>query len=195
MTRRSDHSREEIKALAIKYAYELIEEKGEAGFKARNIAKRMGYTVGTIYYVFGSMGSLRFHVCAHILDYFHEITLKGLSRRRNKLDYHVSRYIKFSEEYFNLWTFLHSVNNLTKGEAPKFYEEKIHRFFNLLTEALIPYSKSKKMALKAARTIVPSLHGMCLYSQRRNLIDKNPSNLEAMAIHMVKTYLKGLNHS
>ncbi len=59
MARRSDHSKEEIKALAIKHAYKLIEENGEAGFKARDIAKRMGYTVGTIYYVFGNMENLR----------------------------------------------------------------------------------------------------------------------------------------
>ncbi len=128
MARRSDHSREEIKVLAIKHAHKLIEEKGEAGFNARNIAKRMGYTVGTLYYVFGNMESLRFHVCGHILDQFHEITIKNLPKRNNKLNYHISRYIQFSKEYFNHWTFLHSINNLTKDEAPKFYEEKMHRF-------------------------------------------------------------------
>ncbi len=195
MARRSDHSREEIKALAIKHAFALIEEKGEAGFNARNIAKRMGYTVGTIYYVFGNMENLRFHVCGHILDYFREITIKKLPNAKNKLNYHISRYIQFSREHFNLWSFLHSLNNLTKGDAPEFYEEKIHRFFKLLTDALIPYTKTKKTALKAARTIVPSLHGMCIYSQRRNLIEQNTSDLEVMAKHMVKTYLKGLNHS
>ncbi len=85
MARRSDHSKEEIKALAIKHAYELVEEKGEAGFKARDIAKRMGYTVGTLYYVFEDMENLRFHVCSNIVDHLYNTALRELPKKKNAL--------------------------------------------------------------------------------------------------------------
>ena len=195
MARRSDHSKEEIKALAIKHAYELVEEKGEKGFKARDIAKRMGYTVGTIYYVFDNMENLRFHVYGAILDLFLKEIEKGIRNKRNKLNFHIKKYIQFSREYENLWLFLYSLDDLTQSDVPECYSEKIHIFFGLMVEALLPHIKNKKHAPKAAQTILTSVHGMCVLSIRGNRIQGESFDLEAMAKHMIFTYLNGLNNS
>lgn len=58
MGRRSDHSREELYALILQAGEALMAETGLAGFSAREVAKRVGYTIGTIHNVFGNVDGL-----------------------------------------------------------------------------------------------------------------------------------------
>src|SRR6188768_1462375 len=58
MGRRSDHSRAELEALILAEGHALMAEAGYARFSAREVAKRAGYSIGTIYNVFGSHNRL-----------------------------------------------------------------------------------------------------------------------------------------
>ena len=55
MGRRSDHTRDELRALLLAEGHELLAEQGLKKFSGREVAKRAGYSVGTIYNVFGSL--------------------------------------------------------------------------------------------------------------------------------------------
>lgn len=55
MGRRSDHTPEELRNLLIDCGHELMAERGFAKFSAREAARRAGYSVGTIYNVFGGL--------------------------------------------------------------------------------------------------------------------------------------------
>ena len=57
MGRRSDHTPEELRDLLIDCGHELMAERGFAKFSAREAARRAGYSVGTIYNVFGGLDS------------------------------------------------------------------------------------------------------------------------------------------
>ena len=58
MGRRSDHSRAELKDLILATGSALIAETGLAGFSAREVARRIGYAIGTIHNVFGTADRL-----------------------------------------------------------------------------------------------------------------------------------------
>ena len=58
MARRSDHTREELTKLILSATRDSIREEGATAISSRKIAKRVGYTVGTIFQVFGSMDRL-----------------------------------------------------------------------------------------------------------------------------------------
>ncbi|MDJ0277936.1 TetR/AcrR family transcriptional regulator [Sphingomonas sp. 2R-10] len=58
MGRRSDHSRAELHALILNAGAGLMAETGLSGFSAREVAKRVGYTIGTIHNVFGNVDGL-----------------------------------------------------------------------------------------------------------------------------------------
>src|SRR5207253_2291494 len=49
MARRSDHTRAELEALILDEGHRLMAETGYARFSAREVAKRVGYSIGTIY--------------------------------------------------------------------------------------------------------------------------------------------------
>jgi len=194
LARRSDHSKEEIKALAINHAYKLIEEKGEDGFKARDIAKRMGYTVGTIYYVFDNMENLRLHVCAKILDSLHSKAIKDLPKKKNKINFHITNFIEYSQKHSKLWLFLYS-NSSNRNETPLWFLEKLDGLFLLYAEAFYPHTKNKKEALKAAHVILASMYGMCILAINSRPDRINSAEPISMAKHLAKTYLKGLHNS
>jgi AcrR family transcriptional regulator len=58
MGRRFDHSRDELRSLILKAGEALMAETGLSGFSAREVAKRVGYTIGTIHNVFGNVDGL-----------------------------------------------------------------------------------------------------------------------------------------
>lgn len=58
MARRSDHSRPELESLIVAAGIAHLAEVGFARFSAREVAKRVGYSIGTIYNVWGSYDRL-----------------------------------------------------------------------------------------------------------------------------------------
>jgi len=76
MARRKDHTREELKALILQSAWQIVEEQGLPQLTARNIGKAIGYVPGTIYNVFPSMEILQLHL--------NGITLQRLSDHLEK---------------------------------------------------------------------------------------------------------------
>ena len=68
MGRRNDHTRKELKEMAIKAGVELIEEGGFQNFSIRKVAARIGYSAGTLYNVFENSDDLVFHINSVTLD-------------------------------------------------------------------------------------------------------------------------------
>ncbi|MEP3052027.1 MAG: TetR/AcrR family transcriptional regulator [Erythrobacter sp.] len=58
MGRRSDHTRAELRELLLQTGHQLMAQVGYARFSGREVAKRAGYSVGTIYNVFESLDGL-----------------------------------------------------------------------------------------------------------------------------------------
>ena len=65
MGRRSDHTPAELSALLIARGHALMAERGFARFSAREAARRAGYSVGTIYNVFGSLDGYLIAINSH----------------------------------------------------------------------------------------------------------------------------------
>ena len=58
MGRRSDHTRAELEELILSAGHTLVAEAGLGGFSAREVARRIGYSIGTIHNVFRSSDRL-----------------------------------------------------------------------------------------------------------------------------------------
>lgn len=192
MARRSDHNNEELKELAISKALKLIAEKGEDGFKARAIAKEMGYTVGTLYYMFGDLGQFRLHVCGRILDmHFEEIT-REIKRRKNRLDYHIIKYLQLAQDRPNFSKFLYTEKVGTRKDKPQWYLEKYQKHFSLFIDTFKEGIQDKKLALKAGNTIWAHVHGVCILLLTDKLPMLGVKSPESMIRHLVENYLSGL---
>ena len=68
MGRRSIHTPDELRELIIAATTEIVEQDGLEGLSAREIAKRVGYSPGTLYNVFENLDDLLFIIEARLLD-------------------------------------------------------------------------------------------------------------------------------
>jgi AcrR family transcriptional regulator len=72
MARRGDHSREEIRDMALDAAEAIVIAEGYSGLSARKVASAIGYTVGTLYLVFKNLNDLVLRVNGRTLDQLYE---------------------------------------------------------------------------------------------------------------------------
>ena len=107
MGRRSDHTARELRELLVAEGHALMSEGGFARFSARAAARNAGYSVGTIYNVFGSLdgfliaiNSRTFLGWAAALD----SALEGVSHEGTaRLEALVQAYFEFAMSHSHAW--------------------------------------------------------------------------------------------
>jgi len=73
MGRRSDHSRDELRAMALEAAGDIVKEEGIQKLSARAVASRIGYSAGTLYLIFHNLDDL--------ISALNALTVAGLRAR------------------------------------------------------------------------------------------------------------------
>jgi AcrR family transcriptional regulator len=188
MARRSDHTREELTELAIQAAVELIEEHGFAQFSARQVAAKIGYTVGTIYNVFGSYDSLLHHVNARTLDQWYDFLQTRLKRGKGEPLRVLARgYVEYARTHYNRWLALFEHHRDKKTPVPEWYRARIKRFFAML-EDTIPSAAGRK-AKRDAQVLWAGIHGISILSLTGRLELIGAESTDALVNALIDNYL------
>jgi len=193
MGRRSDHTREELQYLAVKAAIELLDSEGAEGFSARKVAAKIGYTVGTLYNVFGSYDNMLLQVHARTLDEWFAFLDSRLKRRGKADPLHVlaKGYVDFARAHQNRW-FAMFEHVWKDGVVPEWYNEKATRPL-VATEAIIlpRVGNDRRKARRAAHVLWAGIHGLCVLSLSRKLDLVESETLETLTHALIDNYLKG----
>ena len=191
MARRSDHSREELKELAICKAIEIIDKNGFSGFSARGIAKAMGYTVGTLYHVFGDIDQYILHINGRILDEWHQELSTGLKRtKKDPLLYLAQSYVDFARKNYNRWTTLFEFRMSNPTPLPDWYKEKMTRLFALVESAILPHSdNNRRQSRLDAKVLWAGIHGICVLSLSGKLDIVGAEKTEVLVNSLLKKYV------
>ena len=188
MARRSDHTREELTELAIQAAVELIEEHGFAQFSARQVAAKIGYTVGTIYNVFGSHDALLHHVNARTLDQWYDFLQTRLKRGKGEPLRVLARgYVEYARTHYNRWLALFEHHRGKSTPVPEWYQERIKRFFAML-EDTIPSAAGRK-AKRDAQVLWAGIHGISILSLTGRLELIGAESTDALVNALIDNYL------
>ena len=109
MARRNDHTREELRAMAVAAGQEIIANEGFSSFSARKVAASIGYTVGTLHNVFGGRDQLVMHINAATLDQMQDFvarrydsSLQGSAGLKLMADC----YLSFAKTHYECWSAL-----------------------------------------------------------------------------------------
>src|SRR5215469_91551 len=140
MGRRSDHTKEELKELAISSGIKLVEKEGVSGFGARKVASEMGYTVGTLYHIFGSLDDFVLCINGRTLDEWYE-AISHVPARPDKGDGITAlakAYIQFVRKNYGRWSLLFGYSLARDKELPQWYQEKVEKLFSVAEQALLP---------------------------------------------------------
>ncbi len=199
MARRSDHSREEIRDMALAAAERIFVEEGLEGLSARKIAGRIGYTVGTLYLVFENLDELILHVNARTLDNLYsalrEASTESIASPEARVLALARAYIGFASRYPRQWSALYE-HRLPEGvELPEWYREKVAHSFALVEETIRPLVKGPKNVGPVARALWAGVHGICLLGLTDKLDIVGESSVPVLVETLVANFLKGLASS
>lgn len=198
MARRADHTREQLTEMAITAGVKLIEKEGFSHFSARSVATSIGYTIGTIYHVFGNYDLFILHINARTLDEWYDVMHKAIDadKGKNPIRALARAYIDFSQSHYQQWLALFEFHMSAGSEVPQWYLDKMARFFVLAEKPLMPLvANNRRKAKRAARILWAGIHGICMLSLSGKLDLVEADSAEILAMSFVETYIAGLKQA
>ena len=181
--------------MAILTGNQMIAQDGFAAFSARKLARRIGYTVGTIYNVFGTHECLIASINGHTLDELAQCVRQRLAAGVEGLDQLqvlATAYLDFACTHHQRWSALFEAPRGSKADVPDWYRAKREALFDLLEAPLSRMLSNPDAAKLAASTLWASIHGICILGTSGRLAVSSPSALQEMMDNLIVNYLKGL---
>ena len=196
MARRSDHSREEIRGMALMAAERIVVEQGYEGLSARKVAAAIGYTVGTLYLVFENLDDLILHINARTLDRLHARMTELQANSGDASDYLLQLgevYIRFADDDPHRWAMVFEHRFSDDRVVPAWYQEKIARMFAMVEEGLEPLANDRPQQeiTQAARALWGGVHGICILALTENLGIVGVESVQDLTQSLISNYLKG----
>lgn len=199
MGRRSAHTADQLRELILEASTELIEESGLAGLSAREVARRIEYSPGTLYNVFENLDDLVLTIEGRLLDRL-AAALSDLSDsadpRENVVQLALA-YLKFTHDNPKLWNLLFE-HHLPPGRSvPSWYQQKLDGLLAKVEDALAPLMRNEdRQALqRSARVLWSGVHGITSLSTADKLSNISADQAAPMVEDLVRTYLAGLKTS
>lgn len=166
MGRRSDHSRTELEAMIVAEGHRLMAETGFAAFSARAVARRVGYSIGTIYNVFGSLDHLLIAINSRTFelwtDYLQQRIDQGGGDRIRTL---VEAYFDFAREHPKLWMAIYDHRLPPAMAMPERDMDKRRALTRIVFDEIarqLP-ARSDGEVEHLSRSLIATVHGHCTY--------------------------------
>jgi len=196
MGRRNEHSREQIKQMAIEAGKKIIVEEGFSKLGARKIARAIGYTVGTLYNVFDNYLDIVLNINIGTLDDIKNHLEKSLVPGQEGVKAITTiglTYVEYARENTNLWSALYDFQHPENTDMPEWYVEKVNSVFSLPVKALIPlFQGDMERAKNEARIIWGGVHGICLLGLTHRLSHDSEEILKTKVRSLIENYMRGL---
>lgn len=166
MGRRSDHSRAQLEAMIVAEGHRLLAETGFAAFSAREVARRVGYSIGTIYNVFSSLDQLLIAINGLTFELWTEYLRRRVDQGGgDRIRALVQAYFDFAREHPKLWMAIYD-HRLPTGMAmaPEDMEKRralTQIVFDEIARQLPTRSEGDVEHL--ARSLIATVHGHCTF--------------------------------
>ena len=153
MGRRSTHTPQQLRELILDAAQDIIQVQGLAGLSAREIARRIEYSPGTIYNMFENLDDVVLHVEARVLDALDK-RLSALLQEGSaagKVGRLAQGYLAFTHENPRLWNLLFEHHMPKDTALPPWYQQKLEGLMARVEEALAPLFPPGREATTGSR--------------------------------------------
>jgi AcrR family transcriptional regulator len=167
MGRRSDHSRDEIREMAIAAAAEHVELEGFQSLTARKVASKIGYTVGTLYHVFRNFDDLLIHLNAKTIDEMAALIQQQTRRKRNpevRIRAMAEFYVQFATDHPDRWRLVFEHQAPRGLPTPVQMKERRDVMFEMVADNLTEISprRSTQEIDHTATALWSGIHGICI---------------------------------
>ncbi len=197
MGRRSDHTRAELEALFVDEARRQLCACGLVRFSARDTAKRVGYSIGTLYNVFGSLDGLLLAVNARTLSLWSAHLRARLAAAgedgagEDRIAALVGGYFEFAFGEPLAWAALYEHRMADGAAPPDAYQALAAELLGIVAvEIARELPDADPAALAAlARSLVAVVHGHCAFSLQRTFSFLGEADPRAAALARVREAL------
>ena len=168
MGRRSDHSREELRDLFLEAGRAHLAKVGFARFSGREVAKQVGYSIGTLYNVFGSLDGLLIAINSRTFDLWADHLRSSLENSGDdRIRALVEGYFSFAEAHPNLWMAIYD-HRLPEGmtlddDAETRRTALVDIVEAEIVRALGPAAQDADVE-RLTRSLVATVHGHCNFA-------------------------------
>jgi AcrR family transcriptional regulator len=196
MGRRNEHTREELREIALQAAEDLVAAQGLAGLSTRKVVARIGYTVGSLYMVFRNLDELIVQMNERTLDALYELLAASVADRQPPaaaIRALARAYISFALTQTHRWLAIYQ-HRLPEGESiPESFTEKVARMFELVQRqlALLSPRRSPDDIALAARALWSGIHGVCILGFDQKLEVAGGRSIPDVAGSLLDHYLAG----
>lgn len=196
MGRRSSHTPEELRELIIVAATEVIEGAGLAGLSAREIARRIGYSAGTLYNVFADIDDLVLTIEQRLLEklalQLNEVP-KAADATQHVCDL-AAAYLAFTQLRPRLWNLLFEHHMPHDWKVPPHFQARMDALLGIVEQALKPILTDADPARRqrATRVLWASVHGITSLATAEKLTNVTAENAALLVDDVVRTYIAGL---
>jgi AcrR family transcriptional regulator len=198
MGRRSTHTPQQLRDLILDAAQEIIESNGLSGLSAREIARRIGYSPGTIYNMFENLDDVVLHVEARVLDALDKRLAESLQvpEPKQRIQRLAQSYLSFTHEKPKLWNLLFEHHLPAGTELPAWYQQKLEGLLARVEESLAPLFPAGHDSdrQRTARVLWAGVHGITSLATADKLSIVTAEAANKLIDDLVGTYLAGIPH-
>lgn len=192
MGRRSDHSRAELEALILAEGHRHMAETGFARFSSREVAKRIGYAVGTLYNVFGSYDRLIAAINTRTFQLWASYLEERLDRSPgDRIAALVEGYFSFARDNMNIWMAIYDHRLPAEIPMPDEYAQQRAELTQIIVRevaAVLP-AEAQPHAPRLARSLIATVHGHCTFALNGSFALMDESDPLELAIARVRETL------
>jgi AcrR family transcriptional regulator len=164
MARRSDHSPADLRRMILAEGHRHLADVGFGRFSAREVARRIGYSVGTVYNVFGTLDRLFYELNTITMRRWADLTERRLKASgSDRLDAMVDIYFEFASANRNLWEAIWAHRWPADEPPPEEAEHDRSRLTGMVIAeiaAALPAARRGE-ADALARSLIATVHGHC----------------------------------
>jgi len=195
MGRRSLHTADELRELIISASTELIQEAGLGGLSAREIARRINYSPGTLYNSFENLDDLVLTIEGRLLDNLIEAlaAVPESGDPRERVHNIAKCYLAFSARNPKLWNLLFEHHMPVLQKVPGSYGEKFEALMGTVEDALRPLAGGlgDDEVKRSARALWAGMHGIASLSVADKLSIISADDAGVLMDKLVRNYLSG----
>jgi len=199
MGRRSSHTAEELRELILSASTELISEGGLGCLSAREVARRIGYSPGTLYNVFENLDDLVLNIEGRLMDSL-AAELDNVPADDAPGDRVLAlgrAYLRFTTAHPKLWNLLFEHHLPPGREIPNWYQQKLDGLMKRVEDALQPVlvGAGADDLRRSASVLWAGVHGITSLATADKLSIVTNESAAQLVDQLIRTYLSGLRQA
>jgi AcrR family transcriptional regulator len=196
MGRRSVHTADQLRDVILEASRAIIAEHGLQALSAREIARRIEYSPGTLYNIFENLDDIILTIEGQMLDRLLETVtaLPSTTDARLRVRQLAHAYLQFSHDNPKLWNLLFEHHLPAGTETPPWYRAKLNAAMAQVEAAVAPLipSASPEQLRRNASVLWAGVHGISSLSTADKLANVSQHSAAQMIDDLVGLYLTGL---